>query len=270
MNAMRKLLRHAMGGLATLLLLGSVSGWAQSPSDNPPPASNTLPENGAAASAGTPARGRHHGGDEDGPRPVFGRIASIQNGTMKITRPDGSETTIKFTDKTEFRKDREPAVLKDFKVGDGVLVRGEENQDFSITAQMVAGRNGNGGPGGGPSRQNPVGTLGKDFIVGQVKAIDAPGLTVVRTDNVTQSFELNEDTSLRKGRDSITMADIQVGDHVFARGAMQQDQFVPKSVTIISPEAWKRMQEAGLTTPAAGRATQNVPALNGKPAGPQN
>jgi hypothetical protein len=267
---MRKLLPYTIGGLAALLFLCSVSVWAQNPSDAPPPASNAAPENGADASAATPARGRHRSGDEDGPRPVFGRIASIQNGTMKITRPDGSETIVKFTDKTEFRKDREPAALKDFKVGDGVLVRGEQNPDFSVTAQMVAGRNGNGGPAGGPNRQNPVGTLGKDFIVGQVKAIDAPGLTVMRTDNVTQSFELNEDTSLRKGRESITMADIQLGDHVFARGAMQQEQFVPKSVTIISPEAWKRMQDAGLTTPAAGRATQSVPSPNGKPAGPQN
>jgi Domain of unknown function (DUF5666) len=267
---MRTLLRYTIGGLPALLFLCSVSVQAQNPSDAPPPANNAAPENGAATSAAPPARGRHRSGGEDGPRPVFGRIASIQNGTMKITRPDGSETTVKFTDKTEFRKDREPAALKDFKVGDGVLVRGEENPDVSVTAQMVAGRNGNGGPGGGPNRQNPVGTLGKDFIVGQVKAIEAPSLTVMRTDNVTQAFELNEDTSLRKGRESITMADIQLGDHVFARGAMQQDQFVPKSVTIISPEAWKRMQDAGLTTPAAGRATQNVPSPNGKPAGPQN
>lgn len=270
MNAMRMLLRNTIGGLAALLFICTVSTWAQNPPDASPPP-NAAPDNGAAASPSSPGRGgRHRANDEDGPRPVFGRIASISNGSMKVTRPDGSETTIKFTDKTEFRKDREPAALKDFKVGDGVLVRGEENPDFSVTAQMVAGRNGNGGPGAGPNRQNPVGTLGKDFIVGQVKAIDAPGLTVTRTDNITQSFELNEDTSLRKGRESVTMADIQVGDHIFARGAMQQDQFVPKSVTIISPEAWKRMQDAGLTTPAAGRATQNVPAANGKPAGPQN
>jgi hypothetical protein len=187
---------------------------------------------------------------------VFGRIAAMENNAMRITRPDGSETTIKITPQTEFRRDREPAKLKDFKVGDGVLVRGEENADLSVTATMVAGRNGNGGPGGGPNRQNPVGTLGKDFVVGEVKAVDPPSMTVMRTDNVKQSFELNEETSLRKGRDSITMADIQVGDHIFARGAMEQNQFVPKSVAVIEPEQWKRMQEMGLTTAEAGRATQ--------------
>jgi len=211
-----------------------------------------------AAPAAPSLGGRQHrqGQDENGPRPVFGRIAAIQDGSIRITRPDGSETTIKITSQTEFRRDREPAKLKDFKVGDGVLVRGEENPDYSVTAQMISGRTGNGGPNGGPNRQNPIGTLGKDYVVGEVKAIDPPSITVMRTDNVKQAFELNEDTSLRKGRDSVTMADIQVGDHVFARGELQQNQFVPKSMMVIEPEQWKRMQENGLTTPSAGRAAR--------------
>jgi hypothetical protein len=75
--------------------------------------------------------------------------------------------------------------------------------------------------------------------------VDAPKLTVMRSDNVTQTLELNEDTSMRKGRDSITMADMQPGDHVFARGAVENNVFVPKTVVIIGPEQWKRMQEFG-------------------------
>lgn len=223
-----------------------------------PPAAWTQDAPTADAPSAPPAGGRQHrqGQDENGPRPVFGRIAAIQDGSIRITRPDGSETTVKITPQTEFRRDREAAKLKDFKVGDGVLVRGEENPDYSVTATMVAGRTGNGGPGGGPNRQNPVGTLGKDFVVGEVKAIDPPSITVMRTDNVKQSFELNEETSLHKGHDSVTMADIQVGDHIFSRGALEQNQFVPKSVMVIEPEQWKRMQEMGITSPAAGRATQ--------------
>jgi Domain of unknown function (DUF5666) len=261
-NRMRKFFGNKFAALAALLLLSALPLLAQ---DTAPPASPA--PGGTSAAAG---QTRHHSGDDSGPRPVFGRIASISDSSIRVTRPDGSEVTVNINSKTEFRKDREAAKLKDFKVGDGILVRGEENADYSITAQMVAGRNGNGGPGGGPNRQNPVGTLGKDFVVGEVKAIDAPSLTVMRTDNVKQTFELNEDTSLRKGRDSVTMADIQVGDHIFARGAVEADQFVPKSVMVIGPEQWKRMQDAGLTTPTAGRATQNVPAPSAKPAEPQN
>ena len=245
-NLMRCRLGKLISFLAVILFLSPAAAWAQDAQTPDAPQS--------APSAG----GRQHrqGQDENGPRPVFGRITAIQDGSIRITRPDGSETRVKITPQTEFRRDREAAKLKDFKVGDGVLVRGEENADYSVTATMVAGRTGNGGPGGGPNRQNPVGTLGKDFVVGEVKAIDPPSITVMRTDNVKQSFELNEETSLHKGHDSVTMADIQVGDHIFARGALEQNQFVPKSVMVIEPEQWKRMQEMGITSPAAGRATQ--------------
>jgi len=184
-------------------------------------------------------------GSENGPRPVFGKITSIQNGVMEIASPDGQTLKVKYTDQTQFRKDRQPAKATDFKVGDMVAVRGEAGSDHSINATMIGARTG--GPGGGPGGQGggmmAAGTMGKDYVVGQVKSIDPPRMTVVRTDNVTQTLELNEETSLRKGRDSITMADIQVGDHIISRGALQNDVFVPKGVMVLGPEQWQRFQE---------------------------
>jgi preprotein translocase subunit YajC len=85
--------------------------------------------------------------------------------------------------------------------------------------------------------------MGKDFVAGVVKSVDAPKLTVVRADNVTQTLELNEDTSLRRGRESVTMADIQPGDHVVIRGGLQNNVFVPKAVILVSSEQWERMQQ---------------------------
>jgi hypothetical protein len=192
-------------------------------------------------------QGRGWEGQEGGQRPLFGKITAMRDGALEITGPDGNVVTVKLTGQTEFRKDRQPAKATDFKVGDMVIVRGDENADHTVTARMVGGRTGGmmyvgpgGRPGGGPMM---MGTLGKDFVVGEVKAIDAPRLTVLRPDNVTQVLELNEETSLRKGRESITMADIQVGDHVMARGAAEKDLFVPKGVMVLSPEQWKHMQE---------------------------
>ena len=68
----------------------------------------------------------------------------------------------------------------------------------------------------------------EDFVSGEIKSVDAPKLAVLRSDNVTQTIKLNEDTSLRKGREAITMVDIQPGDHVFARGGLENNVFVPK------------------------------------------
>lgn len=188
---------------------------------------------------------------------------------MEITGPDGQAVTVKVTPQTEFRKDREPAKASDFKVGDMVAVRGEKNADNSVTASMIGARtggpglggrpNGPGGGAGGPGGGGmALGTLGKDYVAGEVKSIDAPKITVLRTDNVTQTLELNEDTSLRRGRESITMADIKVGDHIMVRGAANGEVFVPKGVMVMTPEMWQRMQQYAATG-ANGNSSPTTP-----------
>jgi hypothetical protein len=186
---------------------------------------------------------------------------------MQLATPDGTTISVRVTDKTEFRKDRQPATLADFKVGDIVFVRGDEAADHSVTAQMIGARAAGGpegggrGPGGGGGAG--FGEMGKDFVAGEVKSIDAPKLTVLRPDNVTQTLELNEDSSLHKGRESITMADIQPGDHVVVRGAVQNNVFVPKNVIVVSPEQWKRMLDmAASRTPPAGGTPASTPKQN--------
>lgn len=108
-----------------------------------------------------------------------------------------------------------------------------------------------------------MGTLGKDYVAGEVKSIEAPKIIVLRTDSVTQTLELNEETTIRKNRESITMADINAGDHVMARGAVQNDVFVPKAVMVMSAEQWKRMQEMsgpnGMPKPAGDKAAPAKP-----------
>ena len=201
--------------------------------------------------AAGPRQGRAGGDFENRQRPLFGKVTALRDGVMEITKPDGGLVVVKLTSQTAFRKDRVEAKLTDFKVGDIVMVRGDENPDHSVTAKLVGGRTGGqGGPqgpgAGGGMMWTAGGTLGKDYVVGEVKSVDPPRLSVLRTDNVTQTIELNEDTSLHKGRESITMADIQVGDHLMARGTMQNDVFVPKGVMVINAEQWKRMQEMGV------------------------
>jgi hypothetical protein len=194
-------------------------------------------------------------------RGAFGKITAIQSDSIEIAGQDGTKSSFKLTSSTEFRKDRQPAKIGDFKVGDIVIVR--TDPDSGATALMVAaapqGFTGRGSGGQGGSAFMP-GSLGKDYVVGEVKSVDPPKLTVMRVDNVTQTLELNEETSLRRGRDSITMADIQAGDHILARGAVANDVFVPKSLRVIPPEMWQRMQEPG----AAPRAT-TPPASPQKP-----
>src|SRR5436309_1785299 len=146
----------------------------------------------------------NQGPDGERRMPLFGKITAIHDATIEVANPNGETITVKLTPKTEFRKDRAAAKRTDFKVGDVIVVRGQENADHSWTAEVVGARSEN-GQGRGPNMQ--AGALGKDYVAGEVKSVDAPKIAVLRTDNVTQTIELNEDTSLRKGREAITMAD---------------------------------------------------------------
>jgi hypothetical protein len=259
----------ALAGLFVLSNLGLCGAVLAQGRDQPqPPDVMWAPGNGSQG-AGSQQRGPR--GDRDGRgRPVFGKISALTNDSIEVTGPDGNKVTLKLTSSTEFRKDRQPAKLTDFKVGDPVVVRTDQADGKGTTALMVASgqfgmRNGQGGQGGpGSGFAGMFGTLGKDFVIGEVKAVDPPRLTVLRTDNVSQTLELNEETSLRRGRESITIADIQAGDHVIARGAVENNVFVPKNLNVVSPEQWKRMQE--MMAPGGPGAPNASP----KPAAPDS
>jgi preprotein translocase subunit YajC len=232
--------------LSLLLLLGASPVLAQDPVTAREPQQSS------------PTREELRQGPQEGRgRGVVGKITAIKDGALELVTMDGARVTVKLTDKTEYRKDRQSAKLGDFKAGETVFIGTEGSGDQDLTAVAVAGRTGNapggpatGGPGGGMMTMGG-GELGKDFVFGEVKSVDAPKITVLRPDNVTQTLELNEETSLRKGRESVTMADIQVGDHVFVRGGVQNNAFVPKMVMVIGPEQWKRMQEMGVAPGAS-------------------
>jgi Domain of unknown function (DUF5666) len=232
-------------------LLGVGISWAQDDPGAPPPA-----QQGAGG----------HGQWQNGERPTFGKITAIHDGALEVTGPGGQPVTVKLTPQTEFRKDREPAKISDFKVGDMVVIRGDKNADNTVTARMVNARTqGMGGPGGRPGggMMASPGTLGKDYVAGEVKSLDPPKMTVLRADGVAQTLELTEETTLHRGRDSITMADIKVGDHVMIRGAAPNGTFAPRGVMVMNAEQWQRMQQflsqAPPAQPQSGGTSQPTP-----------
>ena len=241
---MRSITKFLSFSLLSLLALGMNAQAAPKPQQQAPP------QNPGAAQSPDAQQGRGRGERRPG---LMGKLTAVHDQSIEVTREDGSVVTVKISGDTRFRKEREEAKLSDFKVGDMVFVRGQENSDQTWNAEMIGerpaggfggrGQGGQGGPNGGPGAMRQMGVLGQDYVAGEVKSIDAPKLTILRTDNVTQTIELNEETSLRRGRDSITMADIQPGDHVMVRGATANSVFQPRALILFSPEQWKRFQE---------------------------
>jgi len=192
---------------------------------------------------------------------AFGRIESISPTEIKLSAQDGSTVTIHLSPKTVFRVEQQPAKLEDLKVGANVFVRGTKNADSTWEAETVSagmrgpgGAGGAGGPGGGGRPGGgPPPQMGKDFLAGTVKAIDGTKITILRLDNVTQTIEADENTSLSKHRESITLADVHPGDAVTIRGETKNGAFVPTRLSVVDPAQLERMKQfAGAGGPPAG------------------
>lgn len=203
-------------------------------------------------------------------RGTVGEITAISGSTLKIKLADGSIGTVNTTADTRFRKDQQDAKLSDFKVGDNVMVRGDSTGDKAWTAQMVASA-----PSQAQMQERFKDAMGKTMVVGEVKSIDPPKITVKRVDGVEQSIEADENTSFRRGREeNITLPDIKVGDTIVARGELKNGVFVPANVSVVDPQMVQRMREGGrmFTLGPATRANGSPQGSNqqtSQPASPQ-
>ena len=88
---------------------------------------------------------------------------------------------------------------------------------------------------------------GITYIAGKVTAVDADDakITVQRPDGKSATIQADENTSFRKARESITLADIKVGDTVTGRGAQKNGVFTPETLVVFDPNARRGPRGAG-------------------------
>ena len=123
-----------------------------------------------------------------------------------------------------------PQTIKptDIKVGDAIAAMGEVDAGAkSVGATMVMQID----PERAKQMREMQANYGKTWIMGKVTAIDGVKVTLMGTvDNAAHSFVADENTTFRKRRDPITLADIQVGDTVRVEGAVKEGAFVATTV----------------------------------------
>ena len=190
----------------------------------------TAPASPPSEDQGPPSTQDSH---RNGQRPpgVAGTITTIDAHAITLKTRDGQTAQVAIDDKTQYRKGREAAILADFKVGDMVFVRGEKTGENAWQAAVVGARGQGAGSGG-----NFAEGMGKRFISGEIKSIDGTQLTILRLDGVTQKISVDEDTSFRKNGESVTLADLKPGDHVFGRGEIKNGAFVPAVLNVGQPK----------------------------------
>jgi len=184
--------------LAFLVLLFVIAATAQ----QPPPDSSP----GGTEPGRRERRGRFQG--------VGGTITALNGTSMTLKTFDGGTATVTLSDKTRYLRDGQEAKLSDFKVGEPVVVRAEPAGGNTWTALGVMTRS----DAGNRMREG----LGKRFIAGEIKSIAGTKLTILRIDGETQTIEVDENTSFRKQGESVTLADLKPGDHVFGRGEIKE------------------------------------------------
>jgi hypothetical protein len=123
-----------------------------------------------------------------------------------------------------------PTPLKptDIKVGDAIAAMGELDATAkSVGATMVMQID----PERARQMREMQANYGKTWIMGKVTAIDGVKVTLMGViDNTPHSFVADENTTFRKRRDPITLADIQVGDSIRVDGALKDGSFVATAV----------------------------------------
>ena len=75
---------------------------------------------------------------------------------------------------------------------------------------------------------------GKSWVMGKVTSIDGVRLTVMGSaDNQTHVIVADENTQMRKRREPVTLADIQVGDQIRAEGAVKGGHFAATAIQVM-------------------------------------
>jgi preprotein translocase subunit YajC len=128
-----------------------------------------------------------------------------------------------------------PIKATDIKVGDAIAAGGEtDDAAKSVGAVFVLLLD--------PERARQMHELqanfGKTWLMGKVTAINETKVTLHSgVDNADHTFSADENTTFRKRRDPITLADVQVGDNVRIEGATKDGQFVATTVNVMMPPA---------------------------------
>lgn len=178
---------------------------------------------------------------------VSGEVTAISGTTISVRTEEGKTVQVVTTTNTRVMRGRGNVVkLTELKVGDGLLALGNlDGPNGTLHAAMVFSTD-------AAQVKAMKENLGKTYIAGRITAIDNNNatLTIERPDHVSQTIGLDENTSFRRGGrapgqgaapagsgqsggESITLADLKVGDMIRGTGALKNGVFIPAQVVVL-------------------------------------
>ncbi len=184
-----------------------------------------------------------------------GTVTAVHGAALTLKDISGETYQVTTTDNTRVLHDQRSAKFTDIKVGDGVGAGGIlDAPTHTLHAAFL-------GVIDAEEVRRAQADLGKTYIAGKITAIDLDSLklTILRLDNVKQIITVDETTSFRRGGrgggsgfgtppaagaspkkpdaptgESITLADIKIGDSVAGRGALKNGTFLPSELHVFN------------------------------------
>lgn len=133
----------------------------------------------------------------------------------------------------QMRTPPQPIKPADIKVGDVLIASGEVDRAAkSVGAVFILLMD----PERAKEMRAMAANFGKTWLAGRVTAINEVKVSLEGgPDRAAHSFVADENTTFRKRRDPITLADVQVGDMVRVEGAVKDGTFLATSVVVMGP-----------------------------------
>jgi hypothetical protein len=196
---------------------------------------------------------------------VRGTVTAVADDHMTVKTDAGEVYQVVVSANTRLTRERQPMKMAEIKVGDGVGAMGVMDAPTKTIHAVFVGV-----VDAEQVRKAREG-LGKVYITGKVTAVDMDALkvTVLRPDGVSQVIGVDEVTSFKRGgrgmaammygsgaveagsagvgagAESITLADVKVGDRVMGKGALKNGVFVPTELGVVDAAAMGQRRRRG-------------------------
>jgi Domain of unknown function (DUF5666) len=163
---------------------------------------------------------------------IRGTVTASKANTFTIRTDEGDTYQILYSPNTHLMKDRQPIAAADVHLGDMLIAGGVvDAKAKTVGAVFVVDVD-------AKEVRDARAAFGKTWVMGKVTAIHELRITIERAgDKQAQIVAVDENTSFRKRREDVTLADVKVGDTISAQGALHADTFVASTLRIMSPGA---------------------------------
>ena len=175
---------------------------------------------------------------------LSGVVTTAQPGNFMIRTDDGQSYKVFWGPNTHFMKDRELVEAKVIRVGDMLVAAGEVDRKAKTVgavflydldaAEVSKARAG----------------FGKTWTAGKVTAIHDLKITIEEAgDQKAEVVAVDENTSFRRRKESVTLADVKVGDFISVQGTPRNNAFLARVLRLMETDSGSNSGISGIGPP---------------------